>query len=62
MAQSYIELRKNAPAIIGCICSRCNNPIITFATITTHAVQHYSFLQTRAQEIAEEEADKAISF
>ncbi len=62
MAQSYISMRKNAPVIMGYICSGCGFPIIAVATINTEATQYYTFSQTKAQETAEQECDKAISF
>lgn len=62
MAQSYISLKKSSPVIMGYICSGCGFPIITIATINTDATQYYSFSQTKAQETAELECDKAIQF
>lgn len=62
MAQSYVSMRKNAPVIMGYICSGCGFPIITVATINTSATQYYTFSQTKAQETAEQECNKAINF
>ena len=62
MAQSYISLKKSAPVVLGHICSNCGFPILTVATIHTDATQYYTFSQTKAQETAEQECNKAIRF